>query len=45
MRSILTASGAVIHVDTNSSFQSTMLPIALSAFGGEVAQIEIEEPA
>jgi len=42
MLQILTKSGAVINIDPTNTSQITMLPVALAAFGGQVASIEIE---
>ena len=39
--SILTNSGAVIHSDPDDATQSAMLPVAITALGGELVRTEI----
>lgn len=43
MLEILTKSGAVVYIDEGNPNHTTMLPVALAAFGGAVVEIEIEE--
>lgn len=45
MLEVITASGAIIHVDPTVSAQMQMLPVAISAFGGETfrAETQVEE--